>query len=141
MLLPEICNGLASRLIATMGVNSAYGNAPNRLGALPCGVVFSDPDTPSTITMGQSEMWQHRLMPRLYIAPLKNIPNELEAAMPFVEAFVEAVRAKYQLGVAGVYGANVLSYRIGTADYGGVSYVVVEWQVEVKAKQNTRITL
>ncbi len=140
MMLPEICNGLAGRLMATMGVNSAYSTAPNRLGALPCGVVFSDPETMSTITMGQSEMWQHRLLPRLYVAPLKNIPNELEAAMPFVEAFVAAVRAKYQLGVVGVYGASVLGYRIGTAPYGGADYVIVEWPVEVKAKQNTRIT-
>lgn len=141
MKLPEITQALADRLAAVPGVGSAYPVAPNSLGDLPCGVVFADPDQVSTVTMGSSEMWEHRLMPRLYIQPLKNIPNELGAALPFVEPFVAALRANYQLGVAGVYGASVTGYRIGTADYGGTTYVTVEWLVTVKAKQATEITV
>lgn len=139
MKLPEIVEALAATLAATPGVRSAYPTAPNQLGNLPCGVVFSDPDAISTVTMGASEMWQHRLMPRLYVAPLKNIPNELAAALPFVEPFVAAVRANYTLGVAGVYGATVTGYRIGTARYGGADYAVVEWLMDVKAKQAVEI--
>ena len=139
MMLPQIAQGLAGRLLATPGVKSAYPVAPIELGALPCGVVFSDPELTSPITMGSSEIWQHRMLPRLYVAKLDRIPNELEQAMPFVEPFVASVRAQFQLGVAGVYATSVLGYRIGTAEYGGATYVIVEWPTEVKAKQSTEI--
>ena len=139
-MLTEICQGLADRLAATTGVNSSYPVAPNQLGNLPCGVVLHDPDNGSPITMGASEMWQHRLLPRVYVAPIRNIPDELAQAQPFVEAFVAAIRAKFQLGVPGVYATTVFEYRIGTAPYGGKEYVIVEWPTEVKAKQATEIT-
>lgn len=139
MMLPQIVQGLADRLLATPGVKSAFPVAPIELGPLPCGVVFSDPEQTSPITMGASEVWQHRLLPRLYVAKLNRIPDELEQALPFVEPFVASVRQKFQLGVNGVFATSVLGYRIGTSPYGGVDYVIVEWPVEVKAKQSTEI--
>jgi hypothetical protein len=141
MSLPAIMTGLAARGAATPGVASAFRTAPNKLGALPCFVVMHDPERESTVTMGASEMWVHRLLPRLYIAPVKNIPNELEAAEAFVEPFVASIRAQYQLGVVGVYATDVTGYRIGTAEYGGTAYVVVEWPTEVKTKAGTEITV
>ena len=135
MRLPEIRQALADRIGAVSGVNSAYDVPPNQLGTLPCGVVFHDPDATNDITMGDSEMWTHRLMVRLYIAPVKNIPNELAQADGFIEPFVAEIAGHYQLGVSGVYGAPVTGYRVGTAEYGGTAYVVAEWLVAVKAKQ------
>lgn len=140
MMLAAICQGLADRIAAVPGVKRAFPVAPTQLGNLPAGVVFPDPDVQSTITMGASEMWQHRLLVRLYVAKVKNIPDELSEAQQYVEPFVAAVREKVQLGVPGVYMTSVLGYRIGTAEYGRDTYVIVEWPVEVKAKQSTEVT-
>lgn len=140
MKLPEIRAALSNLMAGMAGVNSAEPYPPNRLGTLPCGVVFHDPEARSTVTMGDSEMWVHRLLCRLYIAPVKNLPDELNAADAFVEPFVAAIAGSYQLGIAGVYGAPVTGYGIGTDTYGGTEYVTVEWPVEVKAKQARSIT-
>lgn len=135
MKLPEIRQALADRAAAVTGVGSAHAVPPTVLGNLPCAVVFHDPDATNDVVMGDSEMWTHRLMVRLYIAPVKNIPNELAQADSYIEPFVASIASQYQLGVAGVYGAPVTGYRVGTAEYGGTAYVVAEWLVAVKAKQ------
>lgn len=139
MKLPEIRAALIARAMTVPGIVAGYATAPTQLGDLPCAVVFHDPDQTSTITMGASEMWTHRLMLRLYVAPVKNIPDELDAADQFIEPLVAAIRQQYQLGVAGVYGASVTGYRVGTSPYGGADYVVAEWLLDVKAKQATEV--
>lgn len=140
-MIAEVATGLAERAAATVGVSSAYPAPPNRLGPLPCAVVFDDPERRSTVTLGASEMWQARYLVRIYVAPLKNIPDEVTAARPFVEAFLAAVRDQYQLGLPGVYGVADVEYILGTAAYGGTDYVVADIYLTVKAKQATEITV
>lgn len=140
-MIAEIGQGLADRAAAAVGVTSAYPEPPNRLGNLPCAVVYDDPDAMSVVTFGASEMWQAQYLIRIYVAPVRNIPNEIAQARQFFEAFVAALRAQYQLGVAGVYGVGNLRYQPVVAAYGGTDYVCADIRLEVKAKQATEITV
>lgn len=140
-MIAEIAQGLADRAAATTGIASTYAEPPPQLGDRPCAVVFDDPERRSSVTLGASEMWMARYLVRIYVATLRNIANEITQARPFVEAYLEAIRAKYQLGIAGVYGVQDIEYILGTAQYGGTEYVVADIYLTVKAKQATEITV
>ena len=140
-MIAEIAQGLADRAAATTGVRSAYPAPPTQLGSLPCAVVFDDPDTMSVVTFGASEMWQAQYLVRIYVAPLKNIPSEIGHARQFFEAFLAAIRQRFQLGIVGVYGVGNVRYSPVIAAYGGTDYVCADIRLEVKAKQATEITV
>lgn len=125
----DVLDAIRDRADTVAGITSAYRGIPEKApvdAKLPAALVYLDPDRNGAIVHGGIEVWIYPVRVDILVKRAGDIMGEEAAAIPYLEAFVTALRGQTNLTGDGAVMPDS-EYRVGTLALYDNVYIGATW--------------